>query len=156
VRKCYIAYFKIFEAHRLNSRRCPVFPGVISNSRRFSGVTYLPCELHFSSKHVYSNGRVHSARTDLALVDLVSLQPIKSWRCCLWPIGRLAAGQFSSVLWTCLGIQNAKKLVEKHQSVRQRIHRRSCDSVKTTLRQYLKTFLRPVHKTSQVRLWKIN
>ena len=36
--KNYIANHKIFRRHQLNSRRLPVFPGAISNSRRFPGV----------------------------------------------------------------------------------------------------------------------
>jgi len=36
--KNYIAKCKIFQVHQLNSRRFPVFPAAISNSRRFPGV----------------------------------------------------------------------------------------------------------------------
>jgi len=36
--KNYIAKCKIFQVHQLNSRRFSVFPGAISNSRRFPGV----------------------------------------------------------------------------------------------------------------------
>jgi len=36
--KNYIASYKAFQEHQLNSRRFPVFPGAISNSRRFPGV----------------------------------------------------------------------------------------------------------------------
>jgi len=35
----YIANYKIFQEHQLNFRRFPVFPGAISNSRRFPGVS---------------------------------------------------------------------------------------------------------------------
>ena len=37
--KNYIANYKIFQQHQLNSKRFPVFPGTTSNSRRFLGVT---------------------------------------------------------------------------------------------------------------------
>ena len=36
----YIAVYKIFQEHQVNSRRFPVFPGAISNSRRCPGVVY--------------------------------------------------------------------------------------------------------------------
>jgi len=36
----YIAVYKIFQEHQVNSRRCPVFTGAISNSRRCPGVVY--------------------------------------------------------------------------------------------------------------------
>jgi len=36
--KNYIANYKIFQEHQLNSRRFPVFPWAISNSRWFTGV----------------------------------------------------------------------------------------------------------------------
>ena len=38
----YIANHKIFQQHQLNFRRFPVFPGAISNSRRFPGVPGVP------------------------------------------------------------------------------------------------------------------
>ena len=34
----YTVNYKIFQDHQQNSRRLPVFPGTISNSRRFPGV----------------------------------------------------------------------------------------------------------------------
>jgi len=34
----YVANYKIFQEHQLNSRRLPVFSRAISNSRRFPGV----------------------------------------------------------------------------------------------------------------------
>ena len=40
----YIANYKIFQEHQLNSTRFPLFPGAISHSRRFPGVVEA---LHF-------------------------------------------------------------------------------------------------------------
>ena len=37
-----IANYKFFQEHQLNFRRFPVFPGAISNSRRFPGVPGVP------------------------------------------------------------------------------------------------------------------
>jgi len=46
----YIANYKIFQEHELNSRRCPVFPGAISNSERFPGVPGVVDILDLSTK----------------------------------------------------------------------------------------------------------
>jgi len=38
----YTASYKIFQKHQVNSRRLPVFPGTISNARKFPGLVDTP------------------------------------------------------------------------------------------------------------------
>jgi len=60
----YIANYKIFQEHQLNSTRFPLFPGAISNSRRFPGVVEdtLPYISRLSSTQVTAYSLWQSCR----------------------------------------------------------------------------------------------